>query len=399
MAIVALVAPVVLTAQMPDARQMSGIPMPSNDVPPGSVSVRLVRGDLSNNIVGHPVELHGGAKVETIKTDREGRASFKGIAPGLPVQAVALVDGERVESQTFALPAEAGVRLVLVAGAGISAPSGARANPPASAAVPGEVVFGGDSRIQIEFDDDTIEVFYLLDLVNAASAPVNPKSDLVIQLPEGAQQPSLLEGSSTQATLRGTTVLISGPFSPGTTPIQFAYSLAPAGASRTLVQTFPIGWPRVQVIMTRAGTASMASPQFASSNEMPGQGPGFILGIGGALAPGRPLSVDLRGLPSRSHLGRYLTIGIAFVVLLAGFYAASTARAGSGGAGRQAHLEDRRDKLMADLVRIEHQFRSGTMEESRYVSRHGDLVSQLERVYGELDQQSGTGGPSQGTVA
>ena len=50
-----LLAPIVAAAQMPDARQMSGIPMPSGDVPAGSVSVRLVRGDLSNNIVGHSV--------------------------------------------------------------------------------------------------------------------------------------------------------------------------------------------------------------------------------------------------------------------------------------------------------------------------------------------------------
>ena len=79
-----LLSAVGLVAQMPDARQMSGIPMPSGDVPAGSVSVRLVRGSLADNIAGHPVELRSGEKVQTLKTDSNGRAVFSGIVPGLP---------------------------------------------------------------------------------------------------------------------------------------------------------------------------------------------------------------------------------------------------------------------------------------------------------------------------
>ena len=42
---------------------MSGIPRPVTDLPAGHVSVRLIRGQLSNNIQGHPVEMHAGGKV------------------------------------------------------------------------------------------------------------------------------------------------------------------------------------------------------------------------------------------------------------------------------------------------------------------------------------------------
>ena len=119
--------PVLAAAQMPDARQMSGIPMPTSDVPAGSVSVRLVRGELTNNIVGHPVELHAGARTETVKTDQDGRAVFAGLQPGATVHATADVDGQRIESQTFNVPPDAGVRLVLVAGAS-GAPAGASAH-------------------------------------------------------------------------------------------------------------------------------------------------------------------------------------------------------------------------------------------------------------------------------
>jgi len=381
-----------VSAQMPDPKQMSGIPLPSPEVPKGSVSIRLVRGALTNVVAGHPIELHAGDRTETVRTDQEGRAVFSGILPGLPIHAGAVVDGERIETQTFALPPDVGVRLVLVAGAGSGggAVGGPMTGPP-SAAVPGEVAFGGDSRIQIEFDDDTIEVFYLLDLVNANPAPVNPKSELMFELPEGAEQAALLEGSSTQAAVKGRVVTISGPFAPGTTPVQLAFSMKPAGASRSLVQTFPVAWLRAQVILTRAGAVAMSSPQFSASTEMPGGGQPVLLGVGGTVAAGQEFSLSLTGLPSRSRVGRYATIVVALLVLGWGVFSAASAREASGDEARQAQLKERRDRLMADLVRTEQQYRSGALDAGRRDVRRADLVAQLERVYGELDECGGPG--------
>src|ERR1700730_8312392 len=101
--------------QMPDPKQMSGIPRPVTELPNGAISVRLIRGQLSNNITNHPVELHVGAKVMTVNTDADGRAQFTGLTPGSSVKAVSVVDGERLESQEFPAPTQGGVRLMLVA--------------------------------------------------------------------------------------------------------------------------------------------------------------------------------------------------------------------------------------------------------------------------------------------
>ena len=49
----------------PDPQQMSGIPLPVSDLPVGAVSVRVVRGQLSNNIPDQPVELHQDDEVLT----------------------------------------------------------------------------------------------------------------------------------------------------------------------------------------------------------------------------------------------------------------------------------------------------------------------------------------------
>lgn len=395
--------PATVMAQMPDARQMSGIPMPASDVPAGSVTVRLVRGDISNNIVGHRVELHVGARVQTANTDENGRAVFTGIEAGGQVRALAVIDGERLESQTFTLPPAGGVRVVLAAGVGFgsagagSGPGGTGAAGGAAPPVaPGEVVFAGDSRIQIEFDDDTLEVFYLFDLVNPASTPVNPKAEIAFELPEGAEQAAMLEGSSTQATVRGRAVRISGPFASGVTPVQLAFSLAPAGPDRALVQKLPLTWARVQVVMTRTGPAKITSPQFANASGMADSGGAVILGSGGPLAANQEMTLSLTGLPSRSHAGRYLALSLAGLVLILGAYAAMSGGGASGDLARRAQLVERRDRLMADLVRVEEQYRAGMLADVRYAARHAELVEQLERVYGELDSRAGAADQGQG---
>jgi len=386
-AALALVAGLSMTAraQMPDARQMSGIPMPTPGVPAGSVSVRVVRGDLSNNVVGQRVELHGLA-TRAATTDESGRAVFSGLQPGSSVHAMAEVDGQRLESQTFDVPANAGVSVLLVAGA----PGAPAAAMPVPGLAEGEVAFSSNSRIQIEFNDDTLEVFYLLELTNPSSAPVTPVSELMFELPEEAQQPATLEGASTQVTVRGRSVSIAGPVPPGSTPVRLAFSLAPAGPERTIVQKLPAAWTPVQVILAKAGDARIGSPQFARTEERAGDGQAFILGTGGTLPANQPLTLSLSGLPSRSHWGRNVSLGLAVLILVAGFWAAASARGSSGDVGRRGALVERRDRLMADLVRAEEQRRAGALDERRYAARRADLVAQLERVYGELDRQPGT---------
>src|SRR2546426_6884417 len=143
---------VVAQLQMPDPKQMAGIPRPVTDLPNGAVSVRLIRGDLSNNIANHPVELHIGSKVQSVKTDDMGRAEFTNLAAGAPVKATADVDGEHLESQEFPAPAQGGIRLLLVA---TDKSRGAKTEP-AAPAVAGTVVIGSRSRILMEPGEETV---------------------------------------------------------------------------------------------------------------------------------------------------------------------------------------------------------------------------------------------------
>src|SRR5213080_2374459 len=94
--------------QMPDPKEMSGIPRPVDDLPNGAISVRLIRGSLANNIVNHPVKIVGGGKELTVKTDENGRAQFNEVTPGATVKAVADVNGEHLESREFPAPTRGG---------------------------------------------------------------------------------------------------------------------------------------------------------------------------------------------------------------------------------------------------------------------------------------------------
>src|SRR5262245_44259167 len=88
MVIALLVTPAVYAQfEMPDPKQMSGIPRPVTDLPNTSISVRVIRGQLSNNLPNQPVELHAGSKVLKAKTDDMGRAQFDKLTPGETVKA------------------------------------------------------------------------------------------------------------------------------------------------------------------------------------------------------------------------------------------------------------------------------------------------------------------------
>ncbi len=107
---------------MPDPSQMSGIPRQDPAVATGTITVRLIRGELTNRIVGTEVQLvslQGGAEAKLAprieKTDAEGRATFTGVPVG-SYEARAVVDTEALVSQPMEVqPAPApGVRVMLV---------------------------------------------------------------------------------------------------------------------------------------------------------------------------------------------------------------------------------------------------------------------------------------------
>lgn len=376
---------VVASAQvpMPDLRQMAGMPLPSADLPDGTVSVRLVREALSNNLVDHPVELHLGDRVVTARTDETGRAQFSGLRAGATAHAVAVVERERLESRSFTVPARGGVRILLVAGLGArEAP-----RPPGEPPAPGAVALGGDSRFVIELDEEAVRVYGLLDLVNPARAPVTTSGPIVFEMPRGAQGTSLLEGSSPQATANGPRVTVTGPFQPGTTPVRFAYLLPYAGSRLEIAQPLPVALDNVAVIVERWEGLRVTSPQIARIQEFSASGRRLLFGDGPGLPAGGSLHLTLDGLPHPPAWPRLLALALAGVVILWGLFTAAGGTAAPGAASRRA-LETRREKLFDELVRLELASRTRSLDEARYRRRREELLARLEHIYAELDGAS-----------
>lgn len=369
---------------------MSGIPRPVTDLPNGSVSVRLVRETLANNITGHAVELHVGSNVLTARTDEAGRAQFDKLTPGATVKAVAVVDGERLESQEFLAPAEGGIRLLLVA-TGASRKAEARAP-----AVAGQVILGSQSRIVIEPGDETVAVYYLLELVNNARTPVNTTKPFAFRMPAGAIGPSLLQGSSPLAVVRGIEVQVNGPFSPGTTPVQVGFELPENSGSLAFTQPFPVALGQFGVIVKKVGDTRLSSPDIVRQQDMTADGQVYIAASGGPVAADHPLSLSLTDLPHHSAAPRRIALALAIAIALAGAWAATRAPRDARAAAERARLISRRERLLNELVRLEHEHRKGRTPEPRYSSRREEIVAALEHVYGALDSDDAAPDPSTG---
>ncbi len=374
--------------QMPDAKQMSGIPRPVTDLPDRAISVRLIRGGLSNNITNFPVELHVGSKTLTAKTDESGRAQFGNVPAGESVRAVAVVDGERLESQEFPVPATGGIRLLLVATDKEKAAKDAQA---ASApAVSGIVTIGGPSRIIVEPGDEVAQVFYLFDIVNGARVPVNPPAAFTFDMPSGASGAAILQGSSPQATVKGTRVLVQGPFAPGRTLVQVACDIPTTTGSLELTQRLPATLERLAVVVKKVGETRLSSPQLEKQQEMTAEGDLFIAATGGQIAAGQPFVLTIDGIPHHSVLPRWIALLLAIAMVAIGAWAATRPQDHAARTAERKRLLARREKLFGDLVRLEGDHRAGRVAEARYAARREDLVSALEHVYGALDTEDDT---------
>jgi hypothetical protein len=369
---------------MPDARAMSGIPRIDDSAAAGTVSARLVRGQISNVLVGESVEFIVNGKSQMVKTDASGRAVVTGLAAGAAVHVLATIDGERLDSQDFEVPPNGGILLLLVA-----ADKGVAAQL-AKDAVAGAVTIGGQSRLLTQFEEEVLQVYYIFEIVNATPAPVKTEP-LVFDLPPDAEHATVLEGSAGNAVAKGRRITVTGPFAPGVTAVEMAYSMPPGGRA-SIRQAMPVAMSQVAVVVEKVGAMVVASPQLTTIREGSQGGKLFVLGMGPALAAGTVLAVDIAGLPHRPTWPRHAALALGLAALAAGAWAAARTGGRSAAAAAREQLETRRERVFGQLLRLNQRSRSGQADPPDVAARRQELMAELERIYGELDTGS-TGSP------
>ncbi len=385
---------------MPDPALIHGKAIPAAELPVGTVTVRVVRESIGNNIAGQLVVVKSGATTREAKTDDQGRANFDNLQTGVEARAEATVNGERLISDPFTPPSSGGLRVILVAGLKEAAARKQQEESAAAAAPPvkGVVVFNPNSRVMMEFRDDALQVFYVLEIVNNARARVDIGGPLILDLPTGAAGASILEGSSPSATVSGDRVTVTGPFAAGITLVQVGYTLPYTSSSATLEQKWPAAMEQLTVAMEKIATASMSSPQFSTVGEVnAGDGTPYWLASGPALPAGATLSVQLKDLPAHSQTPRMVALTATGVVVITGIWLAFGARAKEQDAMKR--LIARRDTLLGELAAIEERRRSASGPPVNEARRQ-QLVAELEQIYGELDEEgAGPQGGGEGVAA
>ena len=375
--------------QMPDPKQLSGIPLPLGDMPAGSIMVRVIRGQLTKPITKQTVELSGPGIRKTAATDEAGRAQFNGLTPGSRLKATTTVAGEKLESREFDVPAAGGIKMMLVATDPDTEKRAAddrrlAQEPP----VPGMVVLGDQSRFVVELGDDGLSVFNILQVMNTARRAVETEP-LVFDLPPAASGASVLEGSAPNTVAAGKRITVSGPFPPGATAVQFAYSIPYGSESMTIEQRMPVAVAQVSVLAQRTPSMHLTSPQVKQTRDMNEEGESYILAQGPALKAGDVVSLTFTGLPHHPAWPRNLALAIAVAILGAGAWAAARGPLGARSVeARRRKLKAERDALFAELTSIEQQCRRGTIDDAEYAERRRELVASLEGIYAAIDEEA-----------
>jgi hypothetical protein len=280
------------------------------------------------------------------------------------------------------VPAQGGIRLMLVA-TDRSKTQAAKGGTPA---ITGQVVMGSQSRMVMEPGDEVVALYYLLDISNAASSPVNPPELFMFDMPKECVGTTLMEGSSPQATVSVNRVRVQGPFQTGRTFVQVACNLPAGSGTVDIEQKFPATLEQLAVIVKKVGDARVSSPQLSRQQEFPTDGEVYIASTGGAVPAGQPIAIEVTGLPHHNSVPRWIALSLSVAIVVAGAWAAR--RPDDNAEARAAEhrrLLAKRDKLFAELVRLEHDRRSGRADERRYASRREELVRALEHVYSALD--------------
>lgn len=393
LALAVAVAPVYALAQMPpggmppmmDPTAMSGIPRPDPSVPPGQLMVRVLVGDFAHPAVGQEVTVDGAEGPKTAKADDAGRATFDGLAPGNTFMARVSAFGQQLASQPITMPAEAGVKVLLVLKADEQTQKALEAE---AAKIPRTrdpqvLSIGKRSHLILEVKDDVLQVFENLSITNQGTALFDPGPDgLVLPLADGAKGAQAAGEVPPGFTVEGERAIFRGTIPPGgekTFPIGFVLPYQEGAVE--VVQRFPVALESLVAITDRFDGLGVEG-EGLQRIERELNGRKFWLISGPPVRAGEMLRLRFTGLPRQSTWKRDIAVSLSLLLAVWGLAAVFSGR--RDGEAARARLEAQRKSLLDEIVAIDV---AAAKDGGKRAKRREELVEKLEEVYRQLDDE------------
>ena len=235
-----------------------------------------------------------GETTKTPSTDEQGRAEFTGLPAGANGarrghrrrRAAAVRAVHRADLRRASRDPGRGHRA-----GGRAARSRKRRKPRPRPPVKGVVVLGGNSRIIMEFPDDSLRVFYMLEIVNNARDARGHRR-AAHHRPAGRAPPARRRSRGRRRRRRSpaTAITVTGPFASGVTPVQVGVPAAVQQLRRsTIEQTWPAAVEQVTVGVAegRRAVDCRRRSSRSSATSSGEDGDVFVLASGPALPAGR----------------------------------------------------------------------------------------------------------------
>jgi hypothetical protein len=322
-----------------DHKGTMSAPLFVEDLPVGSVSVRISRPSMTEPIVGADVvgswtTKDGKAKSATVKTGADGRAIFAGVPVSSTFGAKATIEGKDLTTAQFTVPAQGGTRLLMI----IGAQANQALNEMAKGAQPvaldktndlSVLRISSNSRMMVELREDAIGVMQNLLVENTSDKSFDPgQRGLFIPLPDGFAGAEKLPGGAELEIKEGAGVFLHTLIPPTQAPgaavqVRVGYMLATHETPEfDIVQPMPLGLQGGLILVPDQFPITLSAPGLrVLPSTRDDDGNVMRMYDLDALAPGQALRMTVRGLPTRNQVGKWIAAGLVGLLIVAGIVA------------------------------------------------------------------------------
>lgn len=359
---------------------------PQPGLPAGTLEIALVD-DGGRPIAGRQVQLGqvgGDNAVRVFKAlaGADGVARFEALATGEETGYAAIIEhqGMRLGTEAFRMSATAGMRGQIRALGRTSDPKVLR--------------FDNRARLILEVGEDALQMMEELIFKNVSDKVFDPGAEgVVVPLPDGFSGAKELEGSAPVEVRAGQGVAVKSPIPPNSgalfaTRIRVGFVVPADGSSSVIIeQKLPFGLEGALLLVPESAKLTPEAVGLrAGEVKADAQGNKVKLYDLDPIAPGGTLALTVRGLPALDRTGRNITGVLCLVLVLAAVVGFQRPRETAHAQNSAAQLSDRREKLFAELVALEHRRRAGGKGDAALEEQRQALVTRLETVYRELAQ-------------